>query len=329
MDLPPRVLDRLGTKTPLRGIVKPPMTPLVPEATTSAPLESAAPAAEQEQGQAGNPGLVPDNGDALSMSSSDTGIPGAAVKETPEEGSPVLKARPAGARIPARKPGQAGMETKRPSVPRPAYAESDSLPVLAAFQDFIDVERGRTRRAITVLATMLTVVLCVAIGAAVLVGRYYLTQVRGDLAENREAAIAAGVRIDAVSKEFENETKRLAGQMSDSVARYENTESGVQALDSKLAGAIGDMDALKNQLSTMAGDKDKTLKEFSDALATMTNRIASLSRENELLRDEILGSYSPRNMTLVPRMPEDGSLSVDMILTNLDDTVKWRLPMPR
>ncbi|MBT3294184.1 MAG: hypothetical protein HN919_07810 [Verrucomicrobia bacterium] len=144
---------------------------------------------------------------------------------------------------------------------------AESLPVLAAFQEFLDVERRRARGRMLVLTSLFLIVLLAAGGAAALVGySYYLKT------SNQAATMQAS--LERLSSRVEEDQGGALGALSSLQARAKIME---QTFDSQMAT----FEVEQNGLSSLLSGMNTNLAGLHGTIARLQNANAQLHNQVE------------------------------------------------
>ncbi len=140
---------------------------------------------------------------------------------------------------------------------------TESLPVLAAFSDFIKEEQRRSRNRMLIMGFLFTLMIIVIIGAGIFVGTAFYNQVHADLRQTKS---------DLNSYHINNEIEK---------SKTEEKLSQIQAIASNIAFNISQQEkALQTTQKSINSSKSSYQKELAD----MKVVIDSLSLENKELK---------------------------------------------
>ena len=256
--------------------------------------------------------------------------------EAAEPESPVHASQPAGFSV--AKFGGKALKKMTPAdlAARVQGSDEENLPVLQAFQQFLEVERQRARRAMGFLSLCFVAVIIVVTCIGFFIGKMMYNSMQRDIAKSRQEIEKAGAEIAKTSSEIatikalvDSETQRLNSELEDGKHRFDVAKSGIQMLDSKISGTLGDVTSLKTDLAKIEEAKTDSIKLFADRLEGLAAKIDSLSEENASLREKILSIHVAPAETAVRRSAYVESIPFSVASpSNTEETVNWRLPMP-
>ena len=142
---------------------------------------------------------------------------------------------------------------------------TESLPVLAAFSDFIKTEQRRSRNRMLIMVFIFTIMIIVVIGAGIFVGTAFYNQVHADLRQTKN---------DLTSYHIKSEIEK---------SKTEEKLSQIQALASNIAHNISQQEeALQATQKSFNSNKNSYQQELAD----MKQVINSLSIENKELKKD-------------------------------------------
>ena len=148
----------------------------------------------------------------------------------------------------------------------------DSLPVLQAFQDFLDVERARTRNKLLALgALFLLLILTVAGLSAFFVQFYYhrasrdITDVRQDLVSARGESRAANAELFGALASYSQQTHRVGQDIADKLSSLQELRTSFEARTNVYEQ---DLENVRHSVSALAQDNANLRKTIDDLLAT-------------------------------------------------------------
>jgi hypothetical protein len=204
---------------------------------------------------------------------------------------------------------------------------ASSLPVLAAFQEFIEAERERARRRMVVL-TAFFALLVIGLVAAGLIGgmllfgkaRQDFSVLQGDiLAMRRETAATVVTARDTLAR-FAQDTQKIQADLG----RGQDQLGALrQQLQAEKTDRGANVDQLRSTIDGLAGDNAALRKNLDGFLAgwpAVSNALDSAVRQIAQLR---------RPLPLpVPMSAEPGSLVLSIVPHGATHAVDWRLPIP-
>jgi hypothetical protein len=183
-----------------------------------------------------------------------------------------------------------------------------SLPVLRAFQDFLEAERRRSRNRILFLTAFFAAVLISVVSIGLFVGMAFMGQVRGDvdgmrvdLTDARETAATvrqearsamAAMARDAVARRTEAQADR-----SELAAAAGAMEAGLAACSNRLTDLKGLLDSLKADNAELKGDiadARRTLREAADRAAQPSGVALPLASPTGAVQAVLTVNITPR-----------------------------------
>jgi len=207
-----------------------------------------------------------------------------------------------------------------------------TLPVLAAFQDFLNTERKRSRRRLLALWAVFVVLFVLLAGSAFVGGLLFYSRMSSDMLDVREdvaaleqRALDVKQRTEASLNGFAEETQTFRGEF----------ERRTQAFSLEKAG-----------LTDAVARTDKEMKSLRDALVRLEveNKIlrADLERAGKALsagiedvRRTVAGQRAQSDEPTTDDEPErvadlnlPSALTVFIQPEGADRAVPWRLPIP-
>lgn len=215
--------------------------------------------------------------------------------------------------------------------PETVERNADQLPVLAAFQEFLDLERRRTRNRMLVLTGVFLVILIVASSAGLLVGftfyRRSLSDVgglRADLAETRHTGALADASNRVALARARVETGRLAASLDEHMAALQ-ADRDEMAL--RVEGLGTNLALLHNTIARLESDNTGLRASLND----VATRWPALSNQLEAVVAEL---RAPPPVPLPVRLPPPARAAVPlkpslvMAIIPGGDTraVDWRIP---
>jgi hypothetical protein len=187
-----------------------------------------------------------------------------------------------------------------------------SLPVLQAFQEFLEAERRRSLRKMMFLTAFFAVVLIAVIAAGLFLAVEFMGRMRGnmdlaqtDAAAARQAASAAGEEAKSAATSMASETIRLRNDVEKDLAGFALASSTLE-----------------------------------DRLAACTNRMADIAESVAMIERRLRGNLDeiiapPHAVQTAPLQTPPASSNVACTAITLtiaprdsDRPVRWRIPLP-
>lgn len=197
---------------------------------------------------------------------------------------------------------------------------ADALPVLKAFQEFLDIERKRSRRNITILTTCFAIIIILVITSGVLGGLLFMKPLKDEYTAMRETL--ESYKADNVeSREYiQSSLMQINNDIQKERSEFTSTKDNIAHLTQTYDKTVTD---LKTIIDTL--NKENTnLKE--DMLA-MRNTIPSLSRDLNRALEEIAelradfhpapeqqGEYTANSYVTITVKPEGMQRNVNLRL---------------
>jgi cell division protein FtsB len=196
-----------------------------------------------------------------------------------------------------------------------------ALPVLAAFQDFLEVERRRTRNRIAAVA-LLFLALLLAMGAVA--GYFGLTYYRR--ADRQVTAMRSGVEsvrtaTEQLRAESRRELERLdrrAAELEAAITRDLGTrQDSTTALNTRVADMGGDVSRLQAMLAELEATQAEREALIRDQWTTLSNRLDAALALAARPAPPPPPATDPDRCVVLAILPDGGGTAVD-----------WRIPLP-
>ena len=209
-----------------------------------------------------------------------------------------------------------------------------SLPVLAAFQEFLEMERERTRKrflAVTVLSA-LALLLVIGVGGAAAMFFYSRTKhdvrnLRSDVVALRAEASNSVATARQALAAFEQQTRRLGEDLLNGQAALGAVR---QKVDAEKTARTADLDQMKRSMEGLARENASLKRGLEEMLATWP--AVSNAIEVALLR---IATPPPREdrvpqppRAVVQRPAAQDSFVMSIVPRNGGAAVDWRFPIP-
>jgi hypothetical protein len=214
-------------------------------------------------------------------------------------------------------------------------AQGESLPVLEAFQEFLEAERLRSRRRIIILSTAFSAVLLVVIVGGVFIGASMLRPIhdnyrnmQSDINAFDRATANSRKRIDGMLDRFGKQDRRLREELAKERQSSAETRQDLSQKSKQFENDVTRMQKLMGRLHAHNRELRKSIEEQNE-------RIPSLVAEAERSMRE----PDTANVTDVAARPEapygEGSgqgrretLTLSIMPKGYDQSVAWRVPIP-
>jgi|GEM_PF-4700333 len=134
-------------------------------------------------------------------------------------------------------------QIKSISIPRSTdVAQPGSLPVLEAFQEFIQAERRQNRHRMVVLSVFFLLVFIAALAMMLLLGAIHFNRVKADMKRMRDQVQA----LDRTHGQLQAETREMLARLTEKAGQIQsamtNEQNDVAATREQLAGKINAID---------------------------------------------------------------------------------------
>jgi uncharacterized protein (DUF3084 family) len=209
----------------------------------------------------------------------------------------------------------------------------DSLPVLEAFQRFLDVERRKTRKRLLAVAAFSFLLILIAAGAAVVAGMLFAGQVKKDVKgiqdEIHTVKDDTQKYRDDVQKAFSEFTAE-AEKFRDEVAREQASSN------SELTAQINNYNDELTKLKETFQDLEMENNSLKGELARLSSGFPLLSNDvyrvvQDVLRirqrAETIGPVAAAARAEKKKLPAQ-DLIIAVTPASTDKTVAWCLPIP-
>jgi len=201
----------------------------------------------------------------------------------------------------------------------------ESLPVLEAFQQFLDAERRRARNRMIGLTAFFLVLLVAVLGAAFYVGMFFFNQMGQDVSGVQADVQSLKNTADAVREDNE---ARVAGLSGETRQLRERAEAGTEALSE-----------LRIRIETGRTQFDEKLSGVQDIVSMLEVENASLKEELHNLdarwqgfvataRSATRGQEPHADVLAARDTTEDTSLVISLNVPGSTTSILWRMPIP-
>ncbi|MBL7116173.1 MAG: hypothetical protein ISS35_10435 [Kiritimatiellae bacterium] len=220
-------------------------------------------------------------------------------------------------------------------------ASGEDLPVLEAFQRFLDAEREQARKRMFIMATSFSAVLVVLVAAGIYYSLSMIRPVRQDF-----RTLNSSVHIAEKNRE------RAENRLSSAIDRlHQDGRSFKETLahdKQALAEARADIRIKTQTLEYQLTDTKTTLaelrqqnKQLQEQLAGIKNEVPALALEMETVLEKIKEHNKPqttpspmiKSEIITPEtrpvlMPGTGPVSMTIFPAGSQEPIPWRLPIP-
>ncbi len=224
----------------------------------------------------------------------------------------------------------------------------ESLPVLGAFQEFLDNERRKSQRRMTTLSVVFALVLVAVTGGGYIAVRHLLGTMKGDFVDLKEQAEAyadlstehskttrvalSGLqsRLTEIRRSVKSDQHEFAGTQSNLLNQVEDYEAHLAKLQKALLIVAARNTNMKKRLASM----DARWPELNSELEALKKEVEAKSRAPlpPPVRDR---TSREADTHAAPTLPAEepagaGPQSVALVITPQGEKhgIRWRLPSP-
>ena len=225
---------------------------------------------------------------------------------------------------------------------------AESLPVLAAFQEFLDVERRRTRSRMLALASLFLIVLLVGGGAAALVGYSYYLKTSDQAAAMQDSLERLRARVEddqggalSALSSLQARTKIMEQTFDSQMATFEVEQNGLSALlagmNTNLAGLHGTIARLQNENARLHNQVEMNAVDWQAVTNRVEEILALLAQAPPLAPpvtprtpEPVAAGRPPSPVPESPRAatPRRDSMVLAILPVGKTRAVDWRVPLP-
>jgi len=210
---------------------------------------------------------------------------------------------------------------KSPVKPQPSAPEKpqESLPVLQAFQQFLDVERKRTRTRMITLTLVFIAVFVVIAAISLTVALTYTRQLRKDFLDMKD---------------------QVAVTQQDAQKVNNDTRTALQTFETEASKLRGDVLSVSDSTAAI---KSRT-ESYDAALGKLSETVNSLVIQNDALRSDMARFKSPQQTEPEPlryqsiresKQPQPAetdrspsTIVMPIVPRGMTNAVAWRIPLP-
>jgi len=200
-------------------------------------------------------------------------------------------------------------------------ADGRSLPVLEAFQEFLEAERARTRKKIMALVASFALLLVLLAGAVGGLAYFLMNRVNEDLDDVRG-------RFGSLSR-ISLDTRNDAGKAME-MAREETERLREEMEKKRLAGIMSTEEQLSDQAErtrTQMRDLDRKLARFDEVLQMLELENTTLRADLGTVESRVLTLASPTSSRVAASAPP-ASVAFAITPRGADRPSNWLLPLP-
>jgi len=208
--------------------------------------------------------------------------------------------------------------------PSELAAAPDSLPVLRAFQDFIEEERVRSKRRMVAMAVFFLVILAAVVAGGLVAGSAITRRVRNDV---RRVEDEVRQQTDRIRDEAHTVVAQVAGQTRELVRRLDAERDDLSTAQTNLAGRVerygGQIAGLKEVIDMLEAES-AAVKNHLDALSDrMPPQTAAYAPSTG-----IPAAAAPAPAPEPPGVPRRSTVDLAIIPAGATKPVSWRMPIP-
>lgn len=207
---------------------------------------------------------------------------------------------------------------------------SEPLPVLEAFQDFLEAERRKTQKRMVALTLFFVAVAIFITAIAVSLGMILFGRVKSDfvqlqgvVASDRQRAAVALTNTQQTLYRFREESSELRGQLAAEAARVAEVKTDLAV---RSAASQSNFESLRTQLSSLQEQNallHETLDRVEMGLPMLSGDVSAalneIARLRGALRESPIPAFGPmHNDTLTLSVSPPGS----------ESALAWRMPIP-
>jgi len=212
-----------------------------------------------------------------------------------------------------------------PATPLGVQKQPESLPVLTAFQEFLEVERSRMRRRLVALSACYLVALIFIVSASFIAGMTALKRFRADV-DNLQTELT---RLQQVSIKYQTDTDTLAQRLSTETVRL---RTDMQTTDDEKNKLLSQVSQQNNKLSKI----DELIKNLQNENTLLRNNLTVMQTKWMALTNDLVASLSqairPPEVSL-PAQPNNSAAAAQGLVMSITPrgssrSTEWRLPIP-
>ena len=209
----------------------------------------------------------------------------------------------------------------------------DSLPVLEAFQEFLDSERRRTRKRMQILSAIFALILLATIGAGVFTFRNQFSNVEKGFYALNEKARAFAEKTSENNKATKVALGNLYANLSEMKTSISSDQVSMLTSQSNIVTKVGIYEKQVNELQQMLDDIENENNDMKSELAKMNKTWLSVSkviRRNRNKKANRTRNNLQAEITPEPLVAAATGKTPTILLTIVppgeSHGIKWRLP---
>ena len=214
-------------------------------------------------------------------------------------------------------------------------SDTESLPVLEAFQSFLEVERKKTRKRIIAVSVFFLLLIGVAVGGAVVAGLLLAGQMKKGMKGMQD-------QVSAVRGESEKRQQDVQKALSTFAAEAEKLRDevtkGRASESTELEARIGAYNEELAKLKTALDDLQKENSQLNGDLATLKTGFPAFSNDIRRAMQDLLQSRPSQSSAAAPvasavkPAKRPASVYPDLIVAitpaDTGNAVPWCIPIP-
>ena len=198
----------------------------------------------------------------------------------------------------------------------------ESLPVLAAFSDFIKTEQRRSRNRMLIMGFLFTITIILVIGAGTFVGTAFYNQVHADLRQTKNDLTSYHIKSEiekSKTKEKLSQIQALASNIAHNISQQEEALQATQkSFNTNKDSYQQELDDMKQVIDSLSLENKKLKKDSEQANIKLPELTAQL---NDLIKIINTPVEPPKEIPIIENQPIP-VISEPSEMTNVIDTMK-------
>ena len=201
-------------------------------------------------------------------------------------------------------------------------SNSESFPVLKAFQDYIDAERAQARKRVMILSISFSAVLCAVVICFLGMGVYLLKDMSSVQNKLIDAALAQRAAPAPVAPVQQPQPIVIQAPPV-APTQSPGNDAALQAVSKELAELRADIENKKNEVARQAAlvaqkQAETQLAEFQK----LQKEIGSIKKENQMLKESFVMSRKP------PQPPKPEAVKPEAVKPEPPEAPEEKTPLP-
>ncbi len=198
-------------------------------------------------------------------------------------------------------------------------SQQESLPVLEAFQEFLDYERRRTRRKLLTVSLFFLLLIMVILGAGGGIAYMFMRKV-----EDNVGSVESG--LANLDESWQQDRQQIESSVAKALA-----DAG--RLKQNLEKERDTLRKLENALTSRSKGTDVQIRKLVQALLALNKKNNSLQSDLTNVRQKLEATSTREESAIntepgaVPQAPS-GFLELPIAVNNSRQTMNWRIPIP-